>query len=71
MIESKVFYGIVCDGCGKQFDGIDDSQYWDDIGFLEQVSDESGWIKIGNKHYCPNCYHYDENLDKYVPNKKG
>ena len=22
-------------------------------------------------HYCPDCYEFDDKLDKYVPKKKG
>ena len=23
------------------------------------------------KHYCPDCYEFDDELDEYVPKKKG
>ena len=26
---------------------------------------------IGDKHYCPDCYEFDDELDEYVPKKKG
>lgn len=32
---------------------------------------ESEWIEIGDKHYCPDCYELDDELDEYVPKKKG
>ena len=32
---------------------------------------ESEWVEIGDKHYCPDCYEFDDELDKYVPKKKG
>lgn len=28
---------------------------------------ESEWIEIGDKHYCTDCYEFDE----HVPKKKG
>lgn len=31
---------------------------------------ESEWAEIGDKHYCHDCYEFDEKLDEYVP-KKG
>lgn len=24
-----------------------------------------------DKHYCPDCYEFDDELDEYVPKKKG
>ena len=32
---------------------------------------ESEWVEIGDKHYCPDCYEFDDELDEYVPKKKG
>lgn len=32
---------------------------------------ESEWAEIGDKHYCPDCYEFDEKLDEYVPKKNG
>lgn len=32
---------------------------------------ESEWAEIGDKHYCPECYEFDDELDEYVPKKKG
>ena len=31
---------------------------------------ESEWVEIGDKHYCPDCYEFDEKLDEYVPKNK-
>ena len=32
---------------------------------------ESEWAEIGDKHYCQDCYVFDDKLDEYVPKKKG
>lgn len=32
---------------------------------------ESEWAEIGDKQYCPDCYEFDDELDEYVPKKKG
>lgn len=29
------------------------------------------WAERGDKHYCPDCYEFDDKLDEYVPKKKG
>ena len=31
---------------------------------------ESEWVEIGDKHYCTDCYEFDDELDEYVPKKK-
>ena len=32
---------------------------------------ESEWAEISDKHYCKDCYEFDEKLDEYVHKKKG
>ena len=41
-----------------------------DTGSAEMVAKDSEWMAIGGKHYCPDCYELDEEIDEYVP-KKG
>lgn len=26
---------------------------------------------MSDKHYCPDCYEFDDELNEYVPKKKG
>ena len=44
---------------------------WLDEGTAKEQAMESEWAEIGDKHYCPDCYEFDEKLDEYVPKKKG
>ena len=37
---------------------------------LQKKAMESEWVEIGDKHYCPDCYEFDDELDEYVPKKK-
>lgn len=39
------------------------------LGWTEQAM-ESEWVEIGDKHYCPDCYEFDDELDEYVHKKK-
>ena len=32
---------------------------------------ESELAEIDDKHYCQDCYEFDDELDKSVPKKKG
>lgn len=72
MIKSVTMYSVVCDRCGKtfieEFNGI---AAWLDEGTAKEQAMESEWAEIGDKHYCPDCYEFDDELDEYVPKKKG
>lgn len=68
MIKPVTMYSVVCDRCGKFFEA-DDSVAWTDKQSARFYALESEWKEIGNKHYCPECYEFDEELDEYVPKK--
>ena len=40
-------------------------------GTAKEQAMESEWAEIGDKNYCPDCYEFDDELDEYVPKKKG
>lgn len=44
---------------------------WDDKQLTISYALESELKEIGDKHYCPDCYEFDDELDEYVPKKKG
>ena len=44
---------------------------WVDEGTAKEQEFLCEWAEIGVKHYCPDCYEFDEKLDEYVPKKKG
>lgn len=69
MIQKVEMISYVCDGCGERFRNENDcigyfnADIWDE-------AESSGWIDIDGKQYCPNCYEYDEESDKYIPKAK-
>ena len=71
MIKPVTMYSVICDRCGKTF--IDDNGIAAgvDEGTAKEQAMESEWAEIGDKNYCPNCYEFDDELDEYVPKKKG
>lgn len=70
MIKEVTMYSVVCDRCGKTY-GVDDGiDCWVDICTAREQAMESEWIEIGEKHYCPDCYEFNEELDEYVPKKQ-
>lgn len=66
MIKEVKMYSIKCDGCGKVFN-VDDIVAWTDECSAREYALGSEWQEIDDKHYCPDCYEYDEEIDEYVP----
>lgn len=71
MIKEVKMYSVVCDRCGKTFGEDDGVDAWVDECTAKEQAMESEWAEIGDKHYCPDCYEFDDVLDEYVPKKKG
>ena len=72
MIKPVTMYSVVCDRCGKTFiDEFNGIVAWLDEGTAKEQAMQSEWAEIGDKHYCPDCYEFDDELDEYVPKKKG
>lgn len=69
MIKEVTMYTVICDNCGK--DVCEGSGYacWDDKGYVKDIAIDSGWIKHEDKHYCSNCYEYDDNDELIIKNK--
>lgn len=63
MIKTVTMYSVVCDRCGKTFiDEFNGIGAWLDEGTAKEQAMESEWAEIGDKHYCPDCYEFDEKL---------
>ena len=61
MVKEVKMYTIVCDSCGC--DVNEDSGYscWSDEDANEDIREEAGWEKVDGKHYCTDCFEYDDN----------
>lgn len=71
MIKEVKMYSVICDRCGKAFiDEFNGIMAWLDEGTAKEQAMESEWTEIDDKHYCPDCYEFDDELDEYVPKKK-
>ena len=69
MIEEVTYYDVICDRCGKSLINESETCYPDKDSAL-MVAEQSEWVDINGRHYCPDCYELDEKTDEYVP-KKG
>lgn len=71
MIKQVTYYDIICDRCGKSFSFVSNTCY-PDTESAEMTAIFSGdWVVKDCKHYCPNCYEFDEETKKYNPKKGG
>ena len=70
MIKPVTAYSVVCDRCGNIFE-TDGCIAWTDKQSAIYYALASEWKEIGDKQYCPDCYEFDDELDEYVPKKKG
>lgn len=62
MIIERTFYGLQCDGCGKDLetDEYGDTFCDDEQGTLD-IAKDCGWIEVRGKHYCEDCHRYGDN----------
>lgn len=69
MIKEIIMYTIICDGCGK--DVCEGSGFggWNDAGYVKDIAMEEDWISEDGKHYCTDCYEYDDD-DNLIIHKK-
>jgi Zn finger protein HypA/HybF involved in hydrogenase expression len=61
MIQKVEMFTIKCDNCGKLYE--DEHQgfcAWNYEGAAWEYASEENWIREDDKHYCPNCYEYDD-----------
>ena len=66
MIVSEIFYGVKCNRCGEQYEDGEHS-FWSHQDNAIEYAMESEWIEEKGKHYCPECYEYNEEKDENLP----
>lgn len=69
MIRKVEMYQCVCDRCGKvnSEDGGDIDSYIDE-NTAREASETNEWLEtLDGKHYCPDCFEYNDKIDGYVP----
>lgn len=60
MLKEIIMYTLICDGCGA--DSADDEGYagWHFSFYAEEIADQMGWEVVEDKHYCTDCFEYDD-----------
>ncbi len=72
MIQEVKMYTVICDNCKKDSNEDTDYSCWNDKEYAQDVATEADWITEDDKHYCPNCYSYDDDDNLIIgKSKKG
>ncbi len=71
MIIERKMYACKCDNCGKDWNdnwlGI---MSYNDKGYMEfVVQDDETWHCEDRKHYCPDCWSFDDEGEVVVSQK--
>lgn len=63
MIVPIPMFGVICDSCGKAW--IDEDlcicAHVDESSMSTVINEDSDWQTDGDKHYCRDCWYWDEN----------
>lgn len=65
MIKEIPMYTVICDRCGA--DHGDGGEYagWGDADYALECAEGDDWYESDdNKHFCPDCYFWDDNDDE-------
>ncbi len=60
MIQEKTMYTVICDGFGKDVNEGSEYSCWSEPSLSEDIAVESNWKIHDKKHYCLNCWFYDD-----------
>ena len=66
-IEKVQMFTVICDNCKESADEGTDYSCWNDENGAKDVAMEAGFITENDNHYCPKCYHYN-NEDELIIN---
>ena len=56
MIVSDTFYNVKCDSCGAMLNDM----WYQESETTEAALEECGWMKLGERHYCEDCWTRDD-----------
>lgn len=60
MVKEIICYTVICDRCGKDSAAEDEYCGYNDESYSLDCAADSGFVEQGSKHYCPDCYFYDD-----------
>ena len=73
MIKEMPMFTVICNNCGKDCNDDTDYSGYGDEDYAVEVAKESGWTVKDGKHYCSDCYTYNDDdeliINESRPNK--
>ena len=69
MLKEVKMFTIICDGCGKDVNDDTDYSAWNDESYVYDIRQEADWEKVDDKHYCTDCYEYDDDDEIIIKSK--
>ena len=66
MIKEVKMFTVICDRCGKDVCKDDDYSCWSDSDFALDIATEKGWQEIECKHYCNDCWKWNEDETEMI-----
>ena len=60
MIKEFKCYTLLCDNCGADVNEGSEVSGWDSEEYNYDTAGESDWIDYEDKHYCPDCYSFND-----------
>ena len=70
MIQPITVFTVICDRCQKDHNKGNEVCGYNNSSFAEDCATDDDWKEIEGKHYCPECYFYDDNSDQFSPKKQ-
>ena len=72
MIKKIICYTIICDNCSKDANKGSEHVGWTEKKFAVISALDANFIENEKKHYCNDCYTYDDNDKLFIYlNKKS
>lgn len=69
MIKEVKMYTVVCDNCGKDVNEGAEYSCWNDKRYAQDIAMEADWLSEGDKHYCQDCFSYDDEDNLIITQK--
>lgn len=67
MIKPEIYYTLECDRCHRAFGDDAEPHACTRPSKIQESAYASEWIEHKGKHYCPDCYYYDDKTEGFLP----
>lgn len=64
-LQKVEMHTVICDNCQMDIGMYNEYSCWNDENYAEENAMESDWHRQEDKHYCPDCYTYDDD-DNFI-----